>query len=89
VGSRCSLRVFVATIDTRLIALDAATGSPCGDFGAGGTVGLRAGLRNQPAFASEYEETSPPTVVDGVVVVGSAVADNNRTDAASGEVRGF
>jgi quinoprotein glucose dehydrogenase len=27
--------------------------------------------------------------VNGVVVIGSAIADNNRTDAASGEVRGF
>jgi quinoprotein glucose dehydrogenase len=88
-GSRCSLRVFVATIDTRLIALDAATGTPCADFGRQGSVQLRDGLRNPPANASEYEETSPPTVVGGVVVVGSAVADNNRTDAASGEVRGF
>ena len=88
-GSRCSLRVFVATIDTRLIALDAATGLPCAEFGRQGTVQLRDGLRNPPANASEYEETSPPTVVGGVVVVGSAVADNNRTDAASGEVRGF
>ncbi|HEX9310941.1 MAG TPA: hypothetical protein VF887_09015, partial [Gemmatimonadaceae bacterium] len=83
-GHRCSLRIFVATIDTRLIALDAATGTPCTDFGNQGTVRLRDGLRNPPDFASEYEETSPPTVVDGVVVVGSAVADNNRTDAASG-----
>ncbi len=88
-GHRCSLRIFVATIDTRLIALDAATGTPCTDFGNQGTVRLRDGLRNPPDFASEYEETSPPTVVDGVVVVGSAVADNNRTDAASGEVRGY
>ena len=88
-GSRCALRVFVATIDTRLIALDAATGTPCADFGRQGSVQLREGLRNPPANASEYEETSPPTVVGDVVVVGSAVADNNRTDAASGEVRGF
>jgi quinoprotein glucose dehydrogenase len=88
-NAACALRVFVATIDTRLIALDAATGLPCTDFGERGTVQLREGLRNPPAFASEYEETSPPTVVNGVVVVGSAVADNNRTDAASGEVRGF
>ena len=28
-GSSCSLRIFVATIDTRLIALDAASGTPC------------------------------------------------------------
>ena len=88
-GSRCSLRVFVATIDTRLIALDAGTGMLCSGFGQQGTVQLRTGLRNAPASASEYEETSPPTVVGGVVVVGSAVADNNRIDAASGEVRGF
>lgn len=88
-GSRCSLRVFVATIDARLIALDAGTGTPCADFGQQGTVQLRNGLRNPPANASEYEQTSPPTVVGGVVVVGSAVADNNRTEAASGEVRGF
>ena len=88
-GSLCSLRVFVATIETRLIALDAATGTPCTGFGQQGTVQLRTGLRNTPANASEYEETSPPTVVGGVVVVGSAVADNNRIDAASGEVRGF
>jgi quinoprotein glucose dehydrogenase len=88
-GAVCALRVFVATIDTRLIALDAANGTPCPGFGERGTVQLRHGLRNPPAFASEYEETSPPTVVSGVVVVGSAVADNNRTDAASGEVRGF
>src|SRR5256714_1220577 len=63
-GSPCALRIFVATIDTRLIALDAATGSPCTQFGTSGTVNLRDGLRNPPAFASEYEETSPPTVVD-------------------------
>jgi quinoprotein glucose dehydrogenase len=89
VGARCSLRIFVSTIDTRLIALDAATGTPCTDFGSGGKINLRDGLRNSPAFASEYEETSPPTVVDGVVVAGSGVADNNRIDAASGEVRGY
>src|SRR2546423_3018907 len=34
--SHCSLRVFVATIDTRLIALDAETGTPCPDFGVQG-----------------------------------------------------
>jgi quinoprotein glucose dehydrogenase len=88
-NARCSMRVFVATIDTRLIALDGGIGEPCSDFGTGGTVRLRDGLRNPPGPNWEYEATSPPTVVDGVVVVGSAVADNNRIDAASGEVRGY
>ena len=88
-GSACRRRILVATIDARLIAVDALGGKPCAGFGARGTVTLRRGLRNMPHSADEYEETSPPAVVNGVIVVGSAVADNNRVDAASGEVRGY
>lgn len=88
-AAACRRRVFVATIDARLIALDARTGRPCLGFGVRGTVDLRHGLRNPPAWAGEYEETSPPAVVRGLIVVGSGVADNNRIDAASGEVRAF
>ena len=50
-GSRCSLRIFVATIDTRLISIDANTGTPCSDFGQQGSIQLRNGLRNTPANA--------------------------------------
>ena len=88
-GAPCRVRVFLSTIDARLISLDAATGSPCRGFANQGEVNLKTGLRNAPADPAEYEQTSPPTLVNGVVVVGSAIADNNRTDAASGEVRGF
>ena len=86
---RCARRVFVAAIDGRLIALDARDGAPCVDFGAKGVVDLVRGLRNPPEEPSEYEQTSPPAIVNGLVVVGSAVADNSRIDAASGEVRAF
>src|SRR5256885_748038 len=41
----CRRRIFLATVDARLIALDARTGRPCGDFGAGGEVDLAGGLR--------------------------------------------
>jgi len=85
----CATRIFVATIDGRLIALDAATGGTCASFGDGGSVDMRRGLRNAPFEYEEYEVTSPPAVINGMLVVGSAVADNNRTDAASGEVRAF
>ena len=85
----CRRRIIVATVDARLISLDAATGRLCRRFGTGGLVDLRRGLRNAPFELEEYEETSPPAVVNDVIVVGSGVADNNRTDAASGEVRGF
>lgn len=88
-GSACRRRIFFATIDARLIALDASTGEPCQDFGASGTVDLVAGLRRKPAYVGEYQQTSPPAVIDDLVIVGSAIADNSRSDAPSGEVRAF
>ena len=85
----CRRRIYLGTIDARIIALDAKTGTPCRDFGDHGTVTLRRGLYNTPYYTEEYELTSPPAIVNGLVVTGSAVADNNRTNAASGEVRAF
>ena len=82
-------RLYVATIDARLFAIDAATGKACDNFGVGGLVDLHKGLRNPPHYKSEYEETSPPAVIGDLVIVGSGVADNNYVDAASGEVRAF
>ena len=85
----CRRRIYLGTIDARIIALDARTGALCRDFGDHGTVTLRRGLHNTPYYTEEYELTSPPAIVNGLVVTGSAVADNNRTNAASGEVRAF
>jgi len=79
-------RLYLATIDARLFCLDAKSGKPCAEFQ---TVDLTKGLRIPPKEAGEYEETSPPVVVRGIVVVGSAIADNGRVDMPSGEVRGF
>ena len=36
-----------------------------------------------------YHVTSPPLVLDGVVVVGSAISDNDRADMPDGVVRGY
>ncbi|MGH7620470.1 MAG: PQQ-binding-like beta-propeller repeat protein [Gemmatimonadaceae bacterium] len=88
-GASCRRRIYLGTIDARIVALDAKTGAVCRGFGTKGTVFLRHGLRNSPYYAEEYELTSPPAVVRGMLVTGSAVADNNRTNAASGEVRAF
>lgn len=88
-GTSCARRVLTVAIDARLTALDADTGLPCPGFGRGGTIDLRHGLRNAPFEIEEYQETSPPAVIGDVIVIGSAIADNNRFDAASGEVRGF
>ena len=82
-------RIYVATIDARLFSINAVTGKIDDSFGVGGQIDLRKGLRNPPRWKSEYEETSPPAVIGDTVIVGSAVADNNRVDAASGEVRAY
>jgi len=84
----CSARVFLATLDARLFALDAATGQPCADFGANGSVNLLEGIA--PLYdAREYNVTSPGTVVGDVIVVGSSIADTLRPDSPPGDVRGF
>jgi quinoprotein glucose dehydrogenase len=85
----CRARVFFASIDARLFALDAGTGARCEGFGAKGVIDLKVGLRRAPSYVGEYEETSPPAVIDDLVVVGSAIADNHRADAPTGEVRAY
>ena len=84
----CGRRVFIATIDARLIALDAATGRPCDGFGAAGQIDLARGIPNITR-RGEYEETSAPAVIDDLVVVGSSIADNDRVKSPSGAVRAF
>ncbi|NIU76686.1 MAG: membrane-bound PQQ-dependent dehydrogenase, glucose/quinate/shikimate family, partial [Gammaproteobacteria bacterium] len=46
----CATRIFTGTIDSQLIALDAATGRPCDDFGRAGRVDLREGIGEAPAW---------------------------------------
>ncbi len=86
-GSGCLRRIFVATPDGRLIALDALGGFLCRDFAADGVLDLNAdmGLR-ETGFASN---TSGATVAGGLLIIGQQVSDNQRRDAPSGVVRAY
>ena len=85
-GQPCRRRVFESTQDARLIALDAATGLTCADFGKAGEVSLR----DVPRYdAGWYHMTSPPAVIGDLVIVGSAIDDNHRVDMARGVVRAY
>ena len=88
-GAPCRRRIYAATAQSQLIALDARDGRPCGDFGRDGIVDLKRGLRIAPFEPQAYSVTSPPVVVNGVVITGSSIGDNSRPDPASGEVRGY
>jgi quinoprotein glucose dehydrogenase len=88
-GAPCRVTVYAVSIDARLFAFDAPTGTPCTGFGQRGVVSLRDGLRTSPRRFEDLSTTSPPVVVQGVLVVGTSVADNGDAAGASGEVRGF
>ena len=90
----CKRRIFEATLDARLIALDASTGRPCPDFGSTGQINLRDSSEYQQAGLGEYMRgwyhmTSPPVTIDDLVIVGSSIDDNIRVDMPSGVVRAF
>ena len=82
----CRRRLYEATLDARLVALDAATGALCTDFGERGQVSLRGVAGYRPGW---YHMTSPPAVVDDLVVIGSSIDDNQLTDMPAGVVRAF
>ncbi len=84
----CVKRLFLPTVDGRLIALSTQTGKVCPGFGGpDGTVNL---WRNMPNVKpGSYYSTSPPVVTTDLIIVGGAVNDNVSTTEASGVVRAF
>ena len=86
-ASLCATRIIEGTLDGRLVAVDARTGRPCPEFGTGGQVDIKRGMG--PAFPGMVSITSPPTIVQGVVVTGHQVLDGQRNDAPSGVIQGF
>jgi len=86
-NSDCKRTIFLGTLDARLIAIDAASGKPCVVFGDKGQIDLKKGIDN--IEIGQYEITSPPAVVNGLVIVGSAIGDNRQVDVERGVVRAF
>lgn len=83
-------RIFVATLDARLIALDAATGKPLSGFGENGVVDLKQDVRfGKYDGYQNYQVTSPPAIIGDLVVVGSAIGDNGAVELERGVVRAF
>ena len=72
----CALTLYEATLDARLVAVDAATGH----LVRASAPAARSACATWPATrAGEYHMTSPPIALDGLVVVGSTIDDNART----------
>lgn len=87
---KAARRIFVATLDARLIALDAATGKAISGFGENGVVDLKRDVRLGTYNGYQnYQVTSPPAVIGDLVVVGSAIGDNGGVEMERGVVRAF
>jgi quinoprotein glucose dehydrogenase len=85
-------RIIVVTPGYNLVSLNAATGLPDPEFGAGGWVDLTEGLRLAEDRDLDIGLNAPPLVVDDVIVVGAAHALGSRPPHkrnVKGDVRGF
>ncbi|XXN64927.1 membrane-bound PQQ-dependent dehydrogenase, glucose/quinate/shikimate family [Enterobacter ludwigii] len=84
----CRKRIFNATTDAQLIALDADTGKPCADFGQNGVVDLHANMGEVRPHA--LMQTAAPLVAGKLVIVGGSVMDNGfNSGNPSGVIRAY
>ena len=85
-NKECSQRIFAATIDGKMWALDADTGRPCPGFGVNGRVDLHdnLGFIEKPGL---YGVSSAPTIVGDKVITGSKIIDFHNVDMPGGVVR--
>jgi quinoprotein glucose dehydrogenase len=86
-GQPCRLRIFIGTLDARLIAVDGETGKVCGDFGANGQIDLTKDVNLRDA--GQYQVTSAPAIAGDVVITGSSIGDNRAVELERGIVRAF
>jgi quinoprotein glucose dehydrogenase len=88
-GRPCRLRIFMGTLDGRLIAVDGKTGQPCVDFGAKGEIDLAQGAATATEWTGGYQVTSAPAIAGDLVITGSSIADNWKVDTGRGIVRAY
>jgi quinoprotein glucose dehydrogenase len=86
-GQPCALRIFIGTLDARLIALDGATGKPCADFGTAGEIDLTNEVRLRDP--GDYQVTSAPAIYKDLVITGSSIGDNRAVTLERGIVRAY
>lgn len=84
--AQCRHRLYVATHDRKLWAIDAKNGLPCPDFGRAGAVALYGDEGYTPG---DISSSSAPTVAAGLVVVGSGIIDFARATTPRGTVNAF
>lgn len=83
----CPRRIIAPVLDARMVALNADTGKPCQDFGHDGFIDMTKYLGHvSPGF---HFVTSPPLVMDGRLITGGWIHDNQGENEPSGAVRAY
>jgi quinoprotein glucose dehydrogenase len=87
----CKHRLFLATADRRLIAMDARDGRRCAAFGVNGEVNVDTLIKATfPADGVEITQLpSPPTAINDVVAVSAFGNKFKSSTAINGAIRGF
>lgn len=85
-NAQCRHRLYLATHDRKLWAIDARNGEPCSSFGRDGVVELYG---EEGYVPGDISSSSAPTVAGGVVVVGSGIIDFARATTPRGTVNAF
>lgn len=87
-AQQCNKRIFTATANAKLVALDADSGKPCADFGDQGVVDLTANMGAIRPHA--LMQTAAPLVAGDLIIVGGSVMDNGYNEGnPSGVIRAY
>ncbi|MCI0485983.1 MAG: pyrroloquinoline quinone-dependent dehydrogenase [Blastocatellia bacterium] len=82
-------RLFIATSDAYLWAIDAKTGKAVSDFGEGGKVDLTKAIP-YAQNARNYAVTSPVLICRDVVMIGASISDGPvNKEAPRGDIQAF
>ena len=80
---RCTAKLFMATADGKVVALNPADGQTCGNVAGGqGQIDLWQGMPERKP--GSYYSTSPVVVARDRIIVGGTVLDNHSTREPSG-----
>lgn len=86
-GTPCARRIVMSTVDARMVSVDADTGKACAGFGNEGAIDLMLGM--ETFRQSGTYPTTPPLVINDLLVTGALVIDNRSSKEAPGVIRAF
>lgn len=83
----CAARIIEGTLDGRLVAVDAASGRPCAQFGNNGQIDITLGMGE--VVPGQVAIIAPPTITRGLIITGHQGLQRADGSAPSGVIQAF